>query len=197
MIKAIIFDCFNVLVNDPTRQLLQELERIDPAKRQEFSAVTHAADSGIITDAEGAVEQSRLLGMSLDAFTELRNKGETVNEPLMQYAISLKGHFKIGMLSNIVSRERLAIRFSPGQVESVFDAVVASGEVGVTKPNPEIFTITAHQLGVLPEECVMIDDILENCTGAREAGMQAIHHVTNQQTITELNTLIDRGGEKD
>ena len=196
MIRAIIFDCFNVLVGDATKQLLDDLALRDPDSRQQFSAITHATDKGIISDAEAIAEQSRLLGMSQDDFVAMRNTGEVRNEPLLAYAEQLKPRFKIGMLSNVASRERLAIRFLPGQLETLFDAVIASGEVGTIKPEPEIFAIAAAQLGVLPEECVMIDDMLENCRGAEEAGMKAILHVTNQQTITDLTALIDRGGER-
>ena len=196
MIRAIIFDCFNVLVGDATKQLLYELDQHDHDKRQQFSAITHAVDKGIIPDNEAITEQSKLLGMSEAEFIDLRNKGEVRNEPLLRYAESLKGEYKIGMLSNVSSKERLAIRFEPGQLDTLFDAVVASGDVGVIKPSPEIFAIAAAQLGVLPEECVMVDDILENCHGAEDAGMKAILHVNNQQTITDLKALIDRGGER-
>lgn len=197
MIKAIIFDCFNVLIRDATKHLVEQMGEIDISKRREFSAVTHAVDKGIISDVEAAQAQSDLLGISLQEFLDIRNKGEVRNEPLIEYIRTLKGEYNLMMVSNIVSRERLDSRFLPGQLDELFDDVIASGEVGYIKPQPEIYTLAAARLGVRPDECVMIDDIPEFCEGARDVGMQAIQFLSNEQAISDLNTLIDRGEKRD
>jgi haloacid dehalogenase superfamily, subfamily IA, variant 3 with third motif having DD or ED/haloacid dehalogenase superfamily, subfamily IA, variant 1 with third motif having Dx(3-4)D or Dx(3-4)E len=197
MIKAIIFDCFNVLIRDATKHLVEEMNQTYPIKRQEFSAVTHAVDKGIISDIEGAQAQSELLGLTVQEFIEIRNKGEVRNEPLIEYIKTLKGKYKLMMLSNIVSRERLDSRFLPGQLDELFEEVIPSGEVGYIKPQPELFILAAERLGLRPEECVMIDDIADFCEGARAVGMQAIQFLNNEQAITDLNALIDRGEKRD
>lgn len=197
MIKAIIFDCFNVLIADATKQALANMKVLDPEKRAEFSAVTHAVDKGIISDVEAIGTQSELLGMAADDFISLRNVGEVRNEQLIGFIETLKGSYKLAMVSNINSRERLDSRFLPGQLDQLFDAVIPSGEVGYIKPQPEIYFIAAQQLGVEPDECVFIDDIPEFCEGARAVGMHPIHFTSNEQTITDLNSLIDRGGKRD
>ena len=197
MIKAIIFDCFNVLIADATKQALANIDALDPEKRAEFSAVTHAVDKGIISDEEAILTQSELLGMTADEFISLRNTGEVRNEQLISFIKTLQNDYKLAMVSNINSRARLDSRFLPGQLDELFDAVVPSGEVGYIKPQPEIFLIAAQRLGVKPDECVFIDDIPEFCEGARGVGMQAIHFVSNNQAITDLTALIDRGEKTD
>lgn len=196
VIKAIIFDCFNVLIHDATKHLVQQKVEADHdyAKQQEFKAVAHAVDKGIISDAEAVTAQSELLNMSEQEFIDIRNNGEVRNEPLIEYANSLKGKYKLMMVSNIVSRARLDSRFLPGQLDELFGAVIASGDVGYIKPQPEIYLLALQQLGVAPEECVMIDDIAEFCEGARVVGMHAIQFLDNEQCIKDLNALIDRGG---
>jgi len=196
MVRAILFDCFNVLVRDATKHLVEHMGAVDPDKRAEFSAVTHAVDKGIISDQEGARRQSELLGITEQEFIDIRNKGEVRNEPLIEYIKGLKGKFKLMMLSNVVSRERLDSRFLPGQLDELFDMVIPSGEVGFIKPQPELFLLAAERLGVAPEECVMIDDIAEFCEGARTTGMQAIQFISNEQCIADLEAYIDRGGER-
>lgn len=193
MIKGVIFDCFNVLVADATKQALAEIKTFDPENREEFSAITHAVDKGIISDAEAVVSQSSLLGMSEEDFIELRDMGEVRNEELIRYVESLKGSYKLAMVSNINSRQRLDSRFLPGQLDELFEAVVPSGEVGYIKPQPEIFQIAAHRLGLSPDECVFIDDIAEFCDGARAVGMQAVHYQNNEQCIRDVNALLNRG----
>jgi epoxide hydrolase-like predicted phosphatase len=73
--------------------------------------------------------------------------------------------------------------------DEMFDVVVISGEVGMRKPDPQIYAFAADQLGVPPEQCVFVDDLMPNVRGAVEVGMVGVHHVTPQQTLDELEVL--------
>lgn len=197
MIKAIIFDCFGVLLGNAYKIHLTEVEQEDPARAQEIRAINHASDMGILSREESAEAISGLFDMDVEDFLEEQNQLEVPNAQLLDYIQTLKPHFKVGMLSNINSRERLGIRFEPGQLDAHFDTIVASGDEGYVKPQSEIYQIAATRLGVLPSECIFIDDIAEFCQGARDTGMQAIQFITTEQAITDINALIDRGEKKD
>ena len=197
MIKAIIFDCFGVLLGNAYKIHLTEVEKTDPDRAKEIRGINHASDMGILTREESAKYISELFGIDTEDFLAEQNEVEVPNVPLLEYIATLKSRFKVGMLSNISSRERLSIRFAPGQLDAAFDTIVASGDEGYVKPQPEIYRIAATRLGVEPHECVMIDDIAEFCEGAKAVGMQAIQFISNEQCITDLNALIDRGGETD
>ncbi|OLT46531.1 haloacid dehalogenase [Saccharomonospora sp. CUA-673] len=71
-----------------------------------------------------------------------------------------------------------------------FDALVFSGEVGVVKPQREIFLLTAERLGVPPEACVFVDDAPGNVRGAVAAGMVGVRHTSVPDTLDELTTLL-------
>jgi epoxide hydrolase-like predicted phosphatase len=73
--------------------------------------------------------------------------------------------------------------------DELFDVVVISGEVGMRKPEPQIFLHTAEQLGLPPERCVMVDDIASNVRGAVDIGMVGVLHVDPERTIEELEGL--------
>jgi epoxide hydrolase-like predicted phosphatase len=73
--------------------------------------------------------------------------------------------------------------------EEMFDVVVISGEVNMRKPEPEIFRLTARELGLDPSQCVFVDDLMPNIRGAAAVGMVGVHHVTAQQTLGELEAL--------
>jgi len=193
VIKAIIFDCFGVLLGNAYKTHLMEVEREDPERAKEIRAINHASDMGILSREETAEHISALFGMDTDEFLAEQNQVEVPNRQLLEYIAELKKDYKVALLSNISSRERLSIRFVNGELESHFDTVVASGDEGYVKPQPEIYQIAATRLGVNPNECVMIDDILEFCEGARAVGMQAIQFQTNHQCITDLNALLNRG----
>jgi len=71
----------------------------------------------------------------------------------------------------------------------LFDAVVISCEVGMRKPEPRIFLHAAQLLGLPPEECVFIDDIVPNVEAAVALGMTGVLHtdpVTTRQQLAEL-----------
>jgi epoxide hydrolase-like predicted phosphatase len=76
------------------------------------------------------------------------------------------------------------------EVRGLFDAVVISGEVGLHKPEPEIYLLAAERLGVKPRSCVFVDDLRENCAGAEAVGMTALLHRDPAATIAELERLL-------
>ena len=72
--------------------------------------------------------------------------------------------------------------------EHLFDVTVISGEVGLRKPEPEIYLLTADRLGLPPSACVFVDDLGPNVRAARQVGMIGIRHVSAEHTIAALET---------
>lgn len=197
MIKAIIFDCFSVLIGDNVKIAANELMMRDKAAGEEFFAAARAADRGGVSPEVTNAVQAELLGISTKHLQAMRDEGEVRNVELINYIESeLKGRFIVGLLSNISSRARLDERFLPGELDRVFDDVVVSGDVGVIKPQPEIYEIACARLGVLPEECVLIDDMPGFCEGARAVGMHAIQFTTNKQALSDLGQLLTENAKK-
>jgi len=81
--------------------------------------------------------------------------------------------YRTAMLTNI-SREGEAIFRNLFPVDELFDVVVDSSKVGMRKPDPAIYQLTASRLGVAPERCLFIDDLLANVEAAAALGMQTI-----------------------
>jgi len=67
-----------------------------------------------------------------------------------------------------------------------FDFTVISGEIGLVKPNREIFDFLLKKTGKRAEECVFIDDSQANAAAARELGFDAIHFRSPRQLRDEL-----------
>jgi putative hydrolase of the HAD superfamily len=74
----------------------------------------------------------------------------------------------------------------------MFDVVVISGEVGMRKPEPEIFAHTLALLGRPAHECVFVDDLPHNVDAAVELGIVGVRHTSYQETLLELEALFDR-----
>ena len=67
-----------------------------------------------------------------------------------------------------------------------FDCAVISGEIGLVKPNREVFDFLLEKTGRRAEECVFIDDSLANVAAARELGFDAIHFRSPRRLRDEL-----------
>lgn len=85
---------------------------------------------------------------------------------------------KIGLISNVGRTPGFSLlKFLQEKgVDEYFDVMIFSDEVGIRKPNPEIFHLTARRLDVEPGRCVHIgDNLMSDVWGAMNAGFRAIH----------------------
>jgi putative hydrolase of the HAD superfamily len=73
----------------------------------------------------------------------------------------------------------------------MFDEVIISGEVGMRKPDAEIYHHTLELLKVKPNESVFVDDLAHNIKGAAELGMIAVLHVDYDSTKMELEAIFN------
>lgn len=189
VIDAIIFDCFGVLYTDSKRSLL---DVVPPQRRRLLDDLFRANNYGLY-DRDTYLEQvAEIAGMSVAEVSEYIAHEHQLNRALAAYiSEKLKPHYQIGMLSNI-GRDWIESFFSEHQLHELFDQVVLSGEEGIVKPDPEIYLRTAQRLGVKPENCVMIDDIAQNCDGAVQAGMFGIQFLSTDQALADLGMLIEK-----
>lgn len=84
----------------------------------------------------------------------------------------LKETYKIAVINNgnALTKKYWDERFD----FSVFDIFVNSALEGVKKPDGKIFLITCERIGVKPEDCLFMDDSLENIETAQKLGMGTI-----------------------
>lgn len=71
----------------------------------------------------------------------------------------------------------------------MFDEVVISGEVGMRKPDADIFEHTLALLGLTAPECVFVDDLERNVRAAVALGFVGIRHLSYASTAAELSAL--------
>ncbi len=122
-----------------------------------------------------------------DFFQVLEQGGEPNGELLGYIKNQLRPKYKIGIISNSSGRgiqQVLANRLD------LFDDIVVSAEVGLFKPQPEIYQLAAKRLKLRPSECVYIDDENYRVDGALNAGMQGIVYTDFGQMKKELENLL-------
>ena len=67
-----------------------------------------------------------------------------------------------------------------------FDSILLSGDVGLAKPEQEIYELLLERIGYEPGECLFIDDSAENVVGAREVGIDAVQFFSAEGLSRDL-----------
>lgn len=187
MIKAIIFDCFGVVLTDGLRENYVHFGGDFDKDLPKIVELIHEASAGRIDSATPGLV--KMLGISVKEWQARHDQGHHVDYELLAYAGELKQQYKVAMLSNI-GKSGVGRYFEPGLLEQYFDPVVESAQIGWAKPEPQAYEITADRLGVRCDECVFIDDRPEYVEGAVAVGMKGILYQDLKQLKPELEQLL-------
>ena len=96
--------------------------------------------------------------------------------------------YGIYLLSNAALGQKDYWHDIPGS--EYFDGRVVSAEEGLVKPQPEIYRLICERYGLVPSECVFIDDAIQNAEGAYFCGINPIvFHMDVAELRQELNNL--------
>jgi epoxide hydrolase-like predicted phosphatase len=151
-------------------------------------ALLRRLEKGELTAAEFSERFAPLLGVSSDNLVERLFGGVGPDEPMVEAVRHAReAGIRTGLISNSWGE---GLAYDQAMLDELFDAVVISGDVGLHKPQPEIFLMGAERIGVAPEECVFVDDLRENCAGAEAVGMTAILHRGSAGTLPQLEELL-------
>lgn len=188
-IKAIVFDCFGVLATDGWLPFKSRYFKRDNSLLSKATELNKKVDAGLESYDTFIGEVSKMAGIRVSQ-TVKEIEANVPNEELFRYiSEELRPNYKLGILSNAGSNWLDEI-FTSEQIQ-IFDAVALSYEIGAIKPSPITYETIASRLGLSTSECVFIDDQERYCTGAREAGMQAIQYITTQKLRQGLSLILN------
>lgn len=187
MIKAIIFDCFGVLVDDyfgkPVKVGLTHDEMAA------WQKIADAADRGDISNAERVDKIIPMIHGGRAKF-EYESQIARRNDELLDYVLKLRKEYKTGLLSN--TSDGIVERFfSTDDFVKYFDDVVLSYKVHLIKPYPEIYELIANHLDVTTNECLFIDDNPTNLSGAEVVGMRGLLYKDFEQFRIDLKKVLE------
>lgn len=80
------------------------------------------------------------------------------------------------------------------QVKHFFKLIVGANQERPFKPHPAIYLYTARELGVKPEECVVLEDSEPGVISGKTAGMKVIaipNKYTAQQDLSKADIILD------
>jgi beta-phosphoglucomutase len=193
MIKAIIFDMDGVLIEAKDwhyESLNSALELFGfTIKRHEH-----------LTSYDGLPTRKKLEMLSLESSLPLELHG-FINELKQQYTMdiihakcrplfvheyalsTLKSEgYKLAVASNSI-RSTIEIMMQKSRLDRYLDVMLSADQVTRGKPDPEIYTKAIAHFGLLPEECLIVEDNENGIKAARASGA----HVLVVREVTDTN----------
>ena len=72
---------------------------------------------------------------------------------------------------------------------ALFEDIVVSGEIGMIKPDPQIFRYTVQHCGLHPQTTLFVDDLAANVSAAQDQGWHAVLFRSPEWLHSDLQSL--------
>ena len=169
--KAVIVDCFGVLYGGSYTYFAS----LAPSKAGELMDLNNQHDYGYIDNQQYAESIAQATGLTVAEVKDIMLHRHIRRPDVFELVhMARKAGAKTGLLTNI-GEHLIKNMFTEQELNGgLFDAYVASSDVGMIKPSAEIFELMAERLAVPAGDCLMVDDLEQNCNGAELAGMQSV-----------------------
>lgn len=188
MIKAIIFDCFGVLVTEGWHPLLDDYFSNSAEQRNTAIKIHNDANRGAINFQTYSEKLAKLGGVSQELISEYLDRSRP-NRKLLDYIeTQLKPNYKVAILSN-ASNDWLKDLLTPEQI-NLFDDIVLSYKTNFIKPEPAIYKLILDNLKVEPSEVIFIDDSQRQIEGGKNVGIKSILYQDFDQMKNDLEKLL-------
>jgi epoxide hydrolase-like predicted phosphatase len=193
--KALIVDYGGVLTTDIWSSFAAFCEQrgldAEAAKRlfrekPEALELLRGLETGKVSQDEFESRFAELLGTQPEGLIEGLFAGLEPVEPMIDL---LERAPELGIPTALISNSWVMEHYTE-EIRELFDVVVISAEVGLHKPQPEIYRLAAEQLGVEPRDCIFVDDLRENVEGAEAVGMTGLLHRDVGETIARVDDLL-------
>ena len=123
--------------------------------------------------AELGIDEPALATTLSDAYVEYQHGGHPLLAGAAELVHLLEGRCRLGLLTNGPA-DIQRLKLDGTGLAASFGAVVISGEVGIGKPDPDVFALTLSRLGAQAASAVMVGDSWErDILGALDAGLSA------------------------
>lgn len=195
MIRAILFDLGGVLFTNGTKKFIQDISskyNLNPETVKDImdgDIGSKYRESKITRDQFWKVVLQKLnIKEDIKTLEDQWIGGYELIEGTKDIILDLSKKYRVYYLSDNVRErvERINDRYN--FLEWFHDGVF-SHEVGVRKPNPEIYSYTLKKAQVLPEEAVFVDDKQSALDPAKEMGITTILFESPEQLRQKLINL--------
>ena len=208
--NAIVFDLGQVLLpidfNAPVKAFKElGLTDFDRLYHETIQAdLFDLLETGRISESEFRDEMRRISGEAWSD-EEIDKAWSTIildfRPETMHMLTRLREEFPLFLLSNTNSIHfryydaQIRQRFNSSGLSAYFDKAFYSHEMGLRKPDPEIFHRLLRETGLNPENSLFVDDNAENIKTATELGFQTVHHNPSEKIENVIPEVLKRKPE--
>lgn len=169
MYKAVIFDFFGVIHRDPFEHWLKQN---DIERTGEIHESARQFDLGNISLGEHYRRVSSRTGKPARSIRTSFEDISFIDHEMIGLIKRLKKNYKTGLLSNS-GTEYIDKILEKYDLKPLFDTLIISSEVGMIKPEPEIFRHALSELDAATSEAIFIDDNPRNTEAATALGIKS------------------------
>ena len=197
-LRAIFFDLGGVILRTeyqaPRERLAERLNlTYEDISRVVFEAETaRKASIGEISVEEHWLAVTRKLRLPATEAESIRTEffaGDVIDRDLLDFIRSLRPRYKTGVISNAWGDLREYI--VKHQFDDAFDTLTISAEIGMMKPQPEVYQWALKQAQVEANEAAFVDDMPKNIEAANALGMHGIIFRDPAQVKENLRALFN------
>jgi 2-haloacid dehalogenase len=196
--SVVVFDLGGVLIDWDPRHLYRKLFAGDEAAVEHFLATVCTHEWNRYQDAgRSFAEGARLLKV------EHPDKAELIDAYSTRFDEMLAGPIagSVDILAELRDRGIPLYGLTNWSAETYpaalqrfaflrwFRGILVSGEVGLIKPDPRIFTLLIERFAIEPQRAVFVDDVEANAAAVLPFGIHAIHFTTPAKLREELVRL--------
>jgi putative hydrolase of the HAD superfamily len=151
-------------------------------------ALLQRAVTGVTTDDAWRAEVAAQLGSAgAQAVAAWAGLTGEIDQAMLALVQEVRASLPVVLLTNATTRLRADLERAG--LTDAFDAVASSAELGVAKPDPQVYAQAAALVGATAAEAVLVDDTPLHVEGARSAGATAVLHRSAAETREALAAL--------
>ncbi len=189
-VKNIILDFGGVIIDVDYHRAAESFRKLGASgfenlySKKEQAVFFDDFEKGRITDEQFRDEIRKYLpeGITDEQIDEAWNSMvDSIPQARMDFIHELKRKYHLFLLSNtnsIHARDftvKLNNQFGAGCLETIFEKIYLSFQIGMRKPDAEIFNKVMSENKLSYAETVFIDDSIQHVEGASRAGLNALH----------------------
>lgn len=197
MIKNVVFDIGNVLINFKPFEFLRERFADEAVVQTVYKTIFESKewpelDRGTITEEEATENFCRYCSEYEAEIREVMREWHSMLTPIEATVdifkeLKQKG-YKIYVLSNY-HMKAFESTYNNNEFFKLADGMVVSHKINMLKPEPEIYDFLLKEYSLIAEETLFIDDTLANIEGANKAGIKTIFFKTAEALRKDLKVL--------
>jgi len=198
-LRAIFFDLGGVIVRTEYQASRERLAERLNMTYEDISKIVFEAETsrkaslGEISVKEHWLAVTRKLRLPVAEAESIRTEffaGDVIDRDLLDFIRSLRPRYRTGVISNAWGDLRDYV--VKHQFDDAFDTLIISAEIGMMKPQPEVYQLALKQAQVEANEAAFIDDTPRNVEAANALGMHGIVFRDPAQVKENLKALLSQ-----